>query len=53
MGAWLTVSATEIVSLRSLRSVATSFTISFSSAGGKDDVDIVALVIKIDLGLVM
>jgi len=38
-----TVSATEMVSLRSLRSVATSFTIERSSCGGKEDVDILDL----------
>ena len=38
-----TVSATEMVSLRSLRSVATSFTIERSSCGGKEDVDILNL----------
>lgn len=48
-----TVSATEMVSLRSLRSVATSLTISLSSAGGKEDVDMVALVAVFGLGLAM
>lgn len=35
----ITVSATEIVSFLSLRSVATSCTIAFSSSGGKFDED--------------
>lgn len=43
MGGGVTVSATEIVSLRSLRSVATSLTIERSSCGGKEDVDMVGL----------
>lgn len=43
MGGGVTVSATEMVSLRSLRSVATSFTMERSSCGGKEDVDIANL----------
>jgi hypothetical protein len=42
-----------MVSLRSLRSVAISLTISLSSAGGNEDVDMVALVAVFDLGLAM
>lgn len=53
LGGRLAVSATESVSLRSLRSVATSFTISRSSCGGKEDVDIVEIVAGVDLELVM
>lgn len=37
-----TVSATDIVSLRSLRRVATSLTICLSSSGGKED-DMIAV----------
>lgn len=42
-GLRVTVSATEMVSLRSLRSVATSFTIERSSCGGKEEVGILDL----------
>jgi hypothetical protein len=42
-GVRVTVSATEMVSLRSLRSVATSFTMERSSGGGKEDIDIADL----------
>ena len=42
-GLRVTVSATEMVSLRSLRSVATSFTIERSSCGRKEDVGILDL----------
>jgi hypothetical protein len=51
-GRWLrTVSATEMVSLRSLRRVATSFTISRSSGGGKGEVDIVFVLTEASLEL--
>jgi hypothetical protein len=45
----LTVSATEMVSLRSFSRVATSLTISRSSCGGNEDVDMVAFCFEIDL----
>ncbi len=44
-----TVSATEMVSFRSLRSVATSLTMSRSSGGGKLELDIVDLDAEIGL----
>ena len=54
MGVRVTVSATEMVSLRSLRRVATSFTIERSSCGGKEDVDILDLgaVNGLELGMI-
>lgn len=45
----LTVSATEMVSLRSFSRVATSSTMSRSSCGGNEDVDIVTFWFEIDL----